>query len=131
MTDSQAKIRAKIMVVDDDPHLRTTLSEILCLEGYDVITAEDGQHAVDLASGGPIDLAFMDIQMPGLNGVDAFLHLKRVQPDCIVVMMTAFSVEHLVNTALSEGAYTVLYKPLAVEKVLELLEKAVSESIKT
>ena len=124
MTDSQTTI----MVVDDDRAMRITLSGILSAEGHEVFSAENGQEAIAMASENAIDLIFMDIRMPGLNGVETFLRIKEVQPECVVVMMTAFSVEQLVNTALSEGAYTVLYKPLAVEKVLEILEKVASAS---
>ena len=117
------------MVVDDDPAMRMTLAGILSVEGHEVISAENGQQAIAMASKNAIDLIFMDIRMPGLNGVETFLRIKEVQPECVVVMMTGFSVEELVKTALSEGAYTVLYKPLAFEKVLEILEKVASASL--
>ena len=119
----------KIMVVDDDVDLRITLQEILMDEGRDVVSAEDGFQAVKMASDSPIALIFMDIQMPGMNGVDAFLSIKEILPDCVVVMMTGYAVEELVQQALSEGAMTVLSKPVSIEQILEITEEVVPGSI--
>ena len=119
---------SRIMVVDDDA-LRFTLKEILEDEGRDVISAEDGYQAIERASQTPISLIFMDIQMPGMNGVETFLKIKESLPECVVVMMTGFSVEDLVKKAQKEGAYTVLHKPIAIEQVLDILEKVVPETI--
>ena len=63
----------------------------------------------------------MDIKMPGMDGVETYRKIKRIRPDPIVIMMTAYSVENLVDEALQEGAYSVLYKPLDMEKVLRML----------
>ena len=93
---------SKVMVVDDDESLRITLQEILVDEGRDVIVAEDGIQAVQMASESRIALIFMDIQMPRMNGVDAFLAIREILPDCVVVMMTGFAVENLIEKALSE-----------------------------
>ena len=121
----------KIMVVDDDSALRMTLQEILMEEGRDVISAEDGFQAVKMASECRISLIFMDIQMPGMNGVDAFLKIKDILPDCVVVMMTGFSVETLVQKALAEGAMTVLHKPIDIDQLLKIMEQVVPETIQS
>ena len=119
----------KIMVVDDDLDLRITLQEILMDEGRDVVAAEDGIQAVQMASESRIALIFMDIQMPRMNGVDAFLEIKEILPDCVVVMMTGFAVEDLIEKALSEGARTVLSKPVSIEQILEIMREVVPESV--
>ena len=119
----------KVMVVDDDESLRITLQEILMDEGRDVIAAEDGIQAVQMASESRIALIFMDIQMPRMNGVDAFLAIREILPDCVVVMMTGFAVEDLIEKALSEGARTVLSKPVSIEQILEIMREVVPESI--
>jgi CheY-like chemotaxis protein len=118
----------RIMVVDDDSALRMTLQEILMDEGRDVITAEDGFQAIQLASEGPIDLIFMDIRMPGMDGVETFLKIKEILPDCIVVMMTGYAVESLIEKALSQGAKTCLSKPVSIEQLLEIADEVVPES---
>ncbi len=118
----------KIMVVDDDTDLRTTLQELLTGEGLDVISAKDGFQAIELAFEGQIDLIFMDIQMPGMDGVEAFMKIREILPDCIVVMMTGYSVEPLIDLALAEGAKTCLSKPVSIEQLLEIVDELVPES---
>ena len=119
----------RIMVVDDDAALRMTLQDILMEEGWDVIAAEDGFQAIKFATERQIAVIFMDIQMPGMNGVEAFLKIKKILPECVVVMITGFLVESLVKRALAEGAMTVLLKPLSIEELLKIVEEVVSESI--
>lgn len=86
------------MVVEDDSALRMTFQELLIDEGWDVVSAEDGYQAINLASDGQIALVLMDIMMPGMNGVEAFMAIKKILPDCVVVMMTGFAEEHLLQT---------------------------------
>lgn len=119
----------KIMVVDDDTDLRSTLQEILMDEGLDVISAEDGFQAIRMASEYQIALILMDIRMPGMDGVEAFLKIKKVLPDCTVVMMTGQAVESRIQIALSEGAKTCLIKPISIEQVLEIVDEVVPNVI--
>ena len=118
----------KIMVVDDDTDLRTTLQDILIGNGRDVVSAKDGFQAVELVSEGNIDLIFMDIRMPGMDGVEAFLKIKDILPNCTVVMMTGHAVESLVEQALSEGAKACLNKPVSIEEILEIVDETMPES---
>lgn len=118
-----------IMVVDDDTALRSTLQEILMDEGLDVISAEDGFQAIQMASECQIALILMDIRMPGMNGVEAFLKIKEILPDCTVVMMTGYAVEALIQKALSEGAKTCLSKPVSIEQLLAIVHEVLAEPI--
>ena len=114
-----------VLVVDDDKGIRFTLEGIIDDEGYTVRGAEDGYRAIALAKEINFQWVFMDIRMPGLNGVETYLEIKKVSPESRVVMMTGFSVEELVKQALDEGVFAVLYKPLPVEQVLNLLKSGV------
>ena len=118
MTDSQPKI----MVVDDDQGMRITLEGIIEEEGYDVVGAEDGYRAIELARETPFALIFMDIKMPGINGVDTYREIKKISPESVVVMMTGFSVEELVKEALHEGAYAVIYKPFDMYRIIDIMQ---------
>ncbi len=69
-------VNSTILVVDDDMALRETLQEILTDEGRNVVTAEDGFDAIEQVNHAPFSLIFMDIQMPGINGVETFLRIK-------------------------------------------------------
>ena len=111
-----------VLVVDDDKGIRFTLEGIIDDEGYMVRGAEDGYQAIELVKEITFHWVFMDIRMPGLNGVETYLEIKKISPESRVVMMTGFSVEELVNQALEEGVFAVLYKPLPVEQVLNILK---------
>lgn len=111
-----------VLVVDDDKGIRFTLEGIIDDEGYSVRGAEDGYQAIELAKETNFQWVFMDIRMPGLNGVETYLEIKKISPKSRVVMMTGFSVEELVKQALEEGVYAVLFKPLPVEEVLSILK---------
>ncbi len=111
-----------VLVVDDDRGIRFTLEGIIDDEGYMVKGAEDGYQAIELVKETNFQWVFMDIRMPGINGVETFLEIKKISPESRVVMMTGFSVEELVKQALDEGVFAVLYKPLPVEQVLDILK---------
>ncbi len=111
-----------VLIVDDDKGIRFTLEGIIDDEGYMVRGAEDGYQAIELVKEINFQWVFMDIRMPGLNGVETYLEIKKISPESRVVMMTGFSVEELVNQALEEGVFAVLYKPLPVEQVLNILK---------
>ena len=111
-----------VLIVDDDHGIRFTLQGIIEDEGYSVRSAEDGYKAIELVKETAFHWVFMDIRMPGLNGVETYLEIKKISPESKVVMMTGFSVEALVKEALEEGVYAVLYKPLPVEQVLGLIK---------
>ncbi len=111
-----------VLLVDDDNGIRFTLEGIIEDEGYAVCGAADGYQAIELVKETHFHWVFMDIRMPGLNGVETYLEIKKISPESKVVMMTGFSVEALVKKALEEGVFAVLYKPLPVEQLLDLLK---------
>ena len=111
-----------VLIVDDDNGIRFTLEGIIEDEGYPVRGAADGYKAIELVKETAFHWVFMDIRMPGMNGVETYLEIKKIRPEAKVVMMTGFSVEDLVKKALEEGVYAVLYKPLPVEQVLSLIK---------
>ena len=118
----------RLMIVDDDWAFRITLQEIFLQEGWDVISAEDGPQAIRIASESPISLIFMDIHLAGMDGVDTHSAIKELLPDCVVVMMTGYTVESMVQKAISQGAMAVLQKPVPIEKLLEI-SKTVAPTI--
>ena len=112
----------KILVVDDDVDVADSLADVLELRGHDVTTVYDSAEAVEVFTHERFDIAFMDVMMPGKNGVESFLEIRKVKPDARVVMMTGFSVQHLLDQALEQGAAGVLHKPVAVDDVLAMLD---------
>lgn len=113
-----------ILLVDDNVNQCKTMAFILQRRGYSVTIAQDGLQAISLVEKNPYDIIFMDIKMPTMNGVEAYKQIKKIRPEAKVMMMTAYAVEDLVQEALQEGAYGIIYKPLDIEKVLGVIEKA-------
>ena len=117
--------KATVMVVDDNVSLGKTMFYVLKRHGYDVIVSIDGRDAISKAKENQdIKLVFMDIKMPLMNGVEAFKQIKKIIPKAIVVMMTAYADEELIQESLEEGAYRVLYKPLDLSKTVDIIETA-------
>ena len=115
--------KTTILIVDDDLGMIETMTDILGDMGYDVDAAEDGYRAIEVVKEKEYDVALMDIKMPGINGVETFKWIKRVSPSTKVMMMTAYSVDDLINEALEEGACGVMHKPLEIEKVVAFVEE--------
>jgi two-component system response regulator HydG len=122
-------MKTNIMVVDDLKSSRLTLGGILEDEGHNVVLAENGYQAIEAAKQVPFDLIFMDIKMPGINGVQTFREVKKINPQAAVIMMTAYSVEDLVREALEEGAYAVVYKPFDIDHVVSIIEAALHKTL--
>ena len=114
--------KLKILVVDDEDSLRISLASILELEGYEVQTAEDGFKAIELAKKEDFDIMFSDIRMPGITGTETFKEIKKIKPDIVGVMMTAYALNDLITDALNSGAFTCLSKPYEIDTVLSTIK---------
>jgi len=112
-----------ILIVDDRVEDRETLRDILAGRGYRVVLAKDGYEAVGLTQKGDFDVVLLDIKMPGMDGVKTLERIKEFRPEVGVIMMTAYSMEEFVEDSLRKGAYTCLFKPIDVEKMLEAVQK--------
>ena len=115
---------ASVLIVDDNASQHKTMSLILRRKGYVVATASDGPEAIEKVRQRLFDMIFLDIKMPLMNGVETYRRIKDIRPDAVVMMMTAYAVEDLVQQALQEGAHGILYKPLDIERVIAVVEEA-------
>ncbi|MBI9046867.1 MAG: response regulator [Anaerolineaceae bacterium] len=116
--------KTHILIVDDNLGLSRSTTLILEHKGYVVTTANNGLEAIEKVTERSFDIIFLDIKMPLMNGVETHRKIKQIRPEAVVMMMTAYSVEDLIQQALMEGAYGVLYKPLDIEKVIAVINKA-------
>jgi two-component system response regulator HydG len=116
--------KASILIVDDNISLCKTMSFVLGRKGYAVTTAKDGPEAIERVRKNPFDMIFMDIKMSPMNGVETYRRVKKIRPEAVVMMMTAYAVEELVQKALQEGAYGITYKPLNIERMVAVIEEA-------
>ncbi len=116
--------KPKVLIADDEDGIRTLLKEILSDEAY-VIEARTGREAVDIATVNRPDVIFLDIRMPGVDGLTALKEIKRKLPNTPVIMLTAYGdAEHTI-TAMREGAFEYIEKPFNVEDILGAFRKAV------
>ncbi len=113
----------KILIVDDEEGMRQTLRRIMTAKGHVAEVAASGEEAVELAADFQPDCILLDIRMPGMNGVEAFRHLKRVSPNAFTIFMTAYAASDLVDEARSEGGLEVFSKPLEIDTVCRLIQR--------
>lgn len=113
----------RILIVDDDIGMSETLSDILSDVDYDVSITNDGYKAIDMIRKNSYDLVLLDIKMPVLNGVETYKKIKTINPYLKVIMMTAYSLGELVEEAINEGAFGIVYKPMNVKNLLAIIEK--------
>ena len=117
-------MKPKILVVDDEASHRKMIEAVLSDEGYEIKQAEDGQAAIDAVEKGFYDLILMDIRMARISGIEALKQIKEISPGIPIIIMTAYaSVDSAVN-ALKSGAYDYLTKPLDIDELKILVQKA-------
>jgi CheY-like chemotaxis protein len=119
--DSEGKV---ILVAEDDNINFLLLKTILEKKNHKVIRAKNGQEVVDLsASNSDIDLIFMDIKMPVLDGYEAFEIIKNQKPDSIIIAQTAHSSTEVKERIIKAGFSGYITKPLDKDKIYELINK--------
>jgi len=101
----------RILVADDDPDISMSLSERLRWLGHEVVTAADGQAALAAVEAHALDLAFLDVSMPRLNGIEALKLIRKRWPNLPVVVVTAYGTIRLAVEAMKEGAVDFITKP--------------------
>jgi CheY-like chemotaxis protein len=114
---------SRVLIVDDDTDHAESLADVIEMRGHEVQMARTGEEGIRLFRESAFDFVLMDVKLPGMNGVDTFLELRKINPDARVMMMTGYSVEQLVEQAIEGGALGVLHKPFPATHVLELLTK--------
>lgn len=112
-----------ILIVDDDVDNALSLGELLELEGHRPHVVHSGEAAIEAFVRGNFDVSFMDVLLPGLNGFESFLKIKKLRPDAKVYMMSGFSVVELMKQAMCNGAMGVLTKPTEPQKIVGLVRE--------
>ena len=108
-----------ILIIDDEANLRQTMARILQREGYEVTTAADGKEGLELLARHSVDLVYLDIRMPHINGLDVLKTIHTYQPQLPVILFTAQPDLHTAIQALHYGASDYLLKPLKPSQILE------------
>ena len=117
----------RVLVVDDEEEIRKILSSILEKEGFKVITAPDGEQAMEKICFDTPDAVLLDVRMPGINGMEVLKKIKEIDDDLPVVLVTAYADIHQAVEAMKEGAYDYLAKPFDNNEVVWVTSRALAE----
>jgi DNA-binding NtrC family response regulator len=114
----------KILIVDDEKIKRVTLADDLATQGHEVVTAADGEEAIERLADGPFDVVVTDLKMPKIDGLELLKRIKQgPQPDMEVIMMTAYGSIPVAVEAVKLGAFDFLTKPFRNEDLFPLLAR--------
>ncbi len=116
--------KPRILVVDDEESHRIMLRAVLKDEGYEVVEAADGSEAVRAVEQEPFDLVLLDVRMKTMDGIEALTEIRKISPLIPVLIMTAYASVKTAVEALKAGAFDYLTKPLDIEELKILIEKA-------
>ena len=117
-------MKPKLLVVDDEASHRKMIEAVLSDEGYEIKQADDGQVAIDAVENGFFDLILLDIRMRKVGGIEALNRIKEISPGIPIIIMTAYASVDTAVDALKAGAYDYLTKPLDIEELKILVQKA-------
>ncbi|HDQ71942.1 MAG TPA: response regulator, partial [Chloroflexi bacterium] len=122
-----------VLIVEDDEDARSIYSDYLSRHGYHTLTAASGEQALALAQTHPLDLALLDIMMPGMSGREVAAWLRKNRPEVEIVFVTRMFViraHDKVDVAVEEmhrGAFYYLSKPVRLRQLLEIVEQALAK----
>lgn len=119
------KAKETILVVDDDPNLRKTLTDILKIKGYEALVAGNGAEAIAALSQGPVSLALIDLMLPDMPGLEVMKRIKAASPLTEAIILTGHASMDTAIEATSQGAFSYLLKPYQMDTLLQNIKHAV------
>lgn len=119
-------MKSNILVVDDEPVARQSLTDILKLEGYTVASAPNGQAAVEYVRTHNVDLMIVDLKMPGMDGLEVVQVVNQVSPETEVVLLTAYGSTETAIQALRLRIHDYLLKPASPAQILGTVKKGLT-----
>ncbi|HVO32182.1 MAG TPA: sigma-54 dependent transcriptional regulator [bacterium] len=117
--------KGSILVVDDEVELLVSCRKILSRLGYEVQVKERGAEALEIVQNSDVDLVLTDLKMPGMTGTDLLAAIKKVRPDQLVVIFTAFATVQTAVEAIRGGAFDYLQKPFSAEQLEVVVARAI------
>ena len=113
-----------ILIVDDEPNYLIVLSELLRDEGYEVFTAANGMEGLQVVRDADLDLVITDMQMPEMDGMQLLRHVKELNKELPVLMITAYAQVEKAVAAMQAGAFSYLAKPFSNDELIVTIQKA-------
>jgi len=120
-----------ILIVDDEKSMRDFLKILLAKEGYEVVTAADGEQALNVLAETDVNLVISDIRMPGIDGLELLARIKDSEEDIPVIMITAFASPNDAVQAMKSGAYDYISKPFNVDEIKSVIYAATNRADST
>jgi len=120
--------QASILIIDDDAEIRYSLDRVLSTMGHRIISAESGEQGIETAKKEDADLIFLDNRMDGISGIETLQHLRSAAPNSMVILMTAYGTTQTAIEAMKHGAFDYVLKPFDLEKLRELVARALKAS---
>jgi two-component system OmpR family response regulator len=121
----------KVLIVDDTKNIRMVLAKCLELEGYEVMTANDGKQAFDLLTTHSFDLAFIDIKIPEIRGTEVLRRIRTMGIRTPVIIITAYATVKNAIDCTNMGAVAYVQKPFSVDKIRAVLKELENKSLYT
>jgi DNA-binding NtrC family response regulator len=118
--------KGAILVVDDEEIMRDVLESLLSSEGYRVDLARDGDEGLEKFRDRPYDVVLLDVAMPGMGGIAALEEVLKVDPEAVVVMITAYATFETAMTAWQMGAFNCIRKPFQNEQILQVVQAGIN-----
>ena len=121
---------SKVLVVDDEPHVRVYVSQLAkaTLADIEILQAGDEETALSLYTQHRPELVLLDINLIGSSGLDVLSRIVALNPDAVVIMLTAVNVRHTIEDAMAKGAAGYILKESSFEEMAEALREAVRAS---
>jgi CheY-like chemotaxis protein len=113
----------EIMIVDDEPQVAEVLARSLSRQGHHTTVVHSGEEALDRLRTLPLDAMFLDVSMPGMNGLDVMAEVKRLKPSLAVVIITGHATPDEVERVKELGAVDVIQKPSALTHYHQAIER--------
>jgi two-component system response regulator PilR (NtrC family) len=115
-----------IHIIDDEPIIYEVLQDILTSEGYAVEISSNGEEALEKHSSLNVDLILLDLLMPGMDGIEVLKRLKKIEPNVVVIIITAYASIESAISAMKTGAYDYIQKPFKHAELLLAVERAIT-----
>ncbi len=125
---SAAPTTPKVLVIDDDDDLRYSLKRVLSGRKYDVLEASSGEEGLEMAEKHSPHVILLDNRMGGMSGMEALQHLRGINPNAMIILMTAYGTTQTTIEAMKFGAFDYIMKPFDLKKILSLTESAIAAS---
>src|SRR5881227_3009118 len=119
--------KASVLIVDDEPGVRSALSGVLRDEGYDVEAVESGEACIDRVVRGVVDVIVLDVWLPGLDGLATLARLRQMKIDAQVVVISGHGNIESAVKAIKMGAFDFVEKPLSLEKTVLVIRNALRQ----